>query len=245
VDQPGESCGRRTPTATARRRLPRLELHDQLRRRRQRRHGTHGTSVAGVIGGRAGNGLGTAGVAPDVHDHAAGHRQRVARRRHLGAEAIRYAVDHGADVINASWGGAFSGPALDNLESAVAYAAPRRARRRRGRQRRGNRDTSLVYPASLTDAERVTVGSSTAADRISRFSAYGAASVDLFAPGDAGLHDLERRRLPLVSGTSIAARRSRPRYALYRAAWPDATAAELKQACWTTSTRCRPSPASR
>ena len=41
----------------------------------------------------------------------------------LGAEAIRYAVDHGADVINASWGGAFSGWALDNLRSAVAYAA--------------------------------------------------------------------------------------------------------------------------
>ena len=47
----------------------------------------------------------------------------------------------------------------------------------------GNRDTTPVYPASLTDGNVVTVGTSTAADRMSTISAYGAGSVDLFAPG--------------------------------------------------------------
>ena len=86
-------------------------------------YGTHGTSVAGVIGGRAGNGLGTAGVAPDVTIMPLVVGSGSSVDVTLCAEAIRYAVDHGADVINASWGGSFSGWALDDLRSAIAYAA--------------------------------------------------------------------------------------------------------------------------
>ena len=70
-----------------------------------------------------GNGLGTAGVAPDVTIMPLVIGSGSSVDVTLGAEAIRYAVDHGADVINASWGGASSGWALDNLRSAVAYAA--------------------------------------------------------------------------------------------------------------------------
>ncbi len=94
----------------------------------------------------------------------------------------------------------------------------------------GNRDTSLLYPASLTEANVVTVGNSTAADTISSSSAYGAASVDLFAPGDLVFTTWNGGGFRLVSGTSIAAPQVAAAYALYRAAWPDATAAELKQA---------------
>ena len=76
----------------------------------------------------------------------------------------------------------------------------------------------------------MTVGNSTAADRISSSSAYGAASVDLFAPGDLVFTTWNDGGFRLVSGTSIAAPQVAAAYALYRAAWPDATAAELKQA---------------
>ena len=76
----------------------------------------------------------------------------------------------------------------------------------------------------------VTVGNSTAADTISSSSAYGAASVDLFAPGDLVFTTSNSGAFQLVSGTSIAAPQVAAAYALYRAAWPDATAAELKQA---------------
>jgi serine protease len=194
-------------------------------------HGTHGTSVSGVIGGRAGNGLGTAGVAPDVTIMplviGSGSSVDVV----LGAEAIRYAVDHGADVINASWGGAFSGWALDNLKSAIAYAAAHDVLvvAAAGNDS-ANRDTSIMYPASLPEANVVTVGNSTAADTISSSSAYGAAAVDLFAPGDLVFTTWNDGDFRLVSGTSIAAPQVAAAYALYRAAWPDATAAQLKQA---------------
>ena len=90
-------------------------------------YGTHGVSVSGVVGARAGNGQGTAGVAPDVTIMPLVIGSGSSVDMVLGAEAIRYAVDHGADVINASWGGPASGWALANLRAAVAYAArPRR-----------------------------------------------------------------------------------------------------------------------
>ena len=194
-------------------------------------YGTHGTSVAGVIGGRAGNGLGTAGVAPDVTIMPLVVGSGSSVDVTLCAEAIRYAVDHGADVINASWGGPFSGWGLDNLRSAIAYAAAHDVLvvAAAGNDAT-NRDTTPLYPASLTDANVVTVGNSTAADTISSTSAYGAASVDLFAPGDLVFTTWNDGGFRLVSGTSIAAPQVAAAYALYRAAWPDATAAELKQA---------------
>ena len=193
--------------------------------------GTHGTSVAGVIGGRAGNGLGTAGVAPDVTIMPLVVGSGSSVDVTLCAEAIRYAVDHGADVINASWGGSFAGWPLDNLRSAIAYAAAHDVLvvAAAGNDA-ANRDSSPMYPASLTDPNIVTVGNSTAADRISSSSAYGATSVDLFAPGDLVFTTWNDGGYRLVSGTSIAAPQVAAAYALYRAAWPDASGAELKQA---------------
>ncbi|MCW2742315.1 MAG: peptidase and in kexin sedolisin, partial [Blastococcus sp.] len=194
-------------------------------------YGEHGTSVAGVLGGRLGNGLGSAGVAPDVTIMPLVIGSGGSVDVDLGAEAIRYAVDHGADVINASWGGTVTGPALANLRSAVAYAAARDVLvvAAAGNDS-ADRDTSIMYPASLPDANIVTVGSSTAADGVSSSSAYGATSVDLFAPGDTVFTTWNDGGYRLVSGTSIAAPQVAAAYALYRAAWPDATAAELKQA---------------
>ena len=193
--------------------------------------GEHGASVAGVIGGRLGNGLGTAGVAPDVTIMPLVIGSGSGVDINLGAEAIRYAVDHGADVINASWGGAVTGSALTYLESAIAYAAAHNVLvvAAAGNDS-ANRDTSPMYPAALPDANIVTVGSTTAADRISPFSAYGATTVDLFAPGQLVFTTWNDGGFRLVSGTSIAAPQVAAAYALYRAAWPDATAAELKQA---------------
>ncbi len=65
--------------------------------------GTHGASVAGVIGARAGNGHGTAGVAPDVTIMPLVIGSGSTVDVDLGAETIRYAADNGADVVNASW----------------------------------------------------------------------------------------------------------------------------------------------
>ncbi|WP_170149150.1 S8 family serine peptidase [Geodermatophilus normandii] len=193
--------------------------------------GSHGASVAGVIGARAGNGRGSAGVAPDVTIMPLVIGSGDTVYAHLGAEAIRYAADHGADVVNASWGGAFTGTALEDLRAAIAYAASKGVLvvAAAGNDA-GNRDSSLFYPASYTEPNVVTVGSSTAADTMSASSAYGATSVDLFAPGNKVATTWNDGGMRVVSGTSIAAPHVAAALGLYRAAMPTATIDQLKQA---------------
>jgi len=82
-------------------------------------HG-HGTHVAGTIAQTTDNGIGVAGVA----GHARIMPIKVLSGSGSGsvggiAEGIRWAADHGAQVINMSLGGAFNSPVLAN---AVRYA---------------------------------------------------------------------------------------------------------------------------
>ncbi|WP_143018754.1 S8 family serine peptidase [Geodermatophilus sp. DSM 45219] len=194
-------------------------------------NGTHGASVAGAVGARAGNGRGTAGVAPGVTIMPLVIGSGSGVDMVLGAEAIRYAADHGADVVNASWGGPAGGWALDNLRSAVAYAASKGVVVvvAAGNDAR-DRDAAPVYPASLTEDNVVTVGSSTAADTRSDFSAWGAGSVDLFAPGTLVFTTWNDGGYRLISGTSIASPQVAGAVALYRQAMPTATPQQLRRA---------------
>ncbi|TFV67289.1 UNVERIFIED_ORG: hypothetical protein E4P37_03820 [Bacillus sp. AZ43] len=192
-------------------------------------YGSHGASVSGTVGARADNGAGLAGVAPEVTIMplviGGGSTVDVL----AGAEAIRYAVDHGADVINASWGGPVSGYPLTALRSAIAYAAAHDVLvvAAAGNDS-GNRDSNIVYPASLPEWNVITVGASTAADTISSFSGYGATSVDLFAPGTQVFVTSNTGGYSLANGTSFSAPIVSGAVALYRAAMPTATAAQLK-----------------
>ncbi|WP_051515841.1 S8 family serine peptidase [Candidatus Blastococcus massiliensis] len=193
--------------------------------------GEHGTSVSGTVGARANNGHGLAGIAPDVTimPLVIGGGRTVSVT--AGAAAIRYAVDHGADVINASWGGSFTGPALDDLRAAVAYAAAHDVLFVAAAGNDGlNRDSAPMYPASLDNWNVISVGASTAADTVSDFSAYGAASVDLFAPGTGIVSIANNGGYGASNGTSLAAPMVAAALALYKSVLPSATAAELKAA---------------
>jgi serine protease len=88
----------------------------------------HGTHVAGIVAAATDNGIGVAGVAPDakvmpvkVIDAEGGSFEEI-------AAGIRYAADHGADVINMSLGAIpgvqvleFTGVIAD-VKDAIAYA---------------------------------------------------------------------------------------------------------------------------
>jgi serine protease len=98
---------------------------------RQAVKSTHGTHVSGIAAAATGNGTGIAGVAPDTRilpvkalDEDGGSFEDIA----LG---IRYAVDHGADVVNLSLGAlpgaqalTFTGVITD-VQEAIAYARER------------------------------------------------------------------------------------------------------------------------
>ncbi len=193
--------------------------------------GSHGVAVAGVVAARAGNGVGSAGVAPGatIMPLVIGSGGTV--DVNLGIQAIRYAVDHGADVINTSWGGGMGGPVLTALRSAVAYAGSHGVLVVASA---GNdsldRDAAPSYPASLTDDAVVSVGSSTASDTLSAFSAYGATSVDLVAPGTSVFTTWYDGGYRLASGTSFSAPEVAAAVAMYRSLMPSATALEVKQA---------------
>jgi serine protease len=99
--------------------------------------GRHGTSMASIIAGHGhgpGRSYGVMGVAPQAKilsirvtwendDPVRSDRTQVARNRDAVAKGIRYAVDHGAQIINMSLGGGKMAESGDPAEEeAIRYA---------------------------------------------------------------------------------------------------------------------------
>jgi thermitase len=98
----------------------------------QDEHG-HGTHVAGIAAANTGNGIGTAGVAPDANILPVRVLDARGNEAELGVvfEAIRWAADNGAQVINLSLADlpltATIDGSDDDAEAAVEYAWSRGA----------------------------------------------------------------------------------------------------------------------
>jgi hypothetical protein len=84
----------------------------------------HGTHVAGIIAAVRGNGVGVDGIAPAVRVMAVRAVPNGDERDKDVANAIRYAVDNGANIINMSFGKAYS-PQKAVVDQAVQYADSR------------------------------------------------------------------------------------------------------------------------
>jgi subtilisin family serine protease len=143
----------------------------------------HGTHVAGVIGALRNNAQGVAGVAPNV---------RIMPLRFLddgGAgttadaiDAISYAVDKGARVLNNSWGG---GPWEEALYTAIADARDAGVLFVAAAGNEGtDNDVTPHYPSSYPLQNIIVVGASTPWRDMADLSNYGDESVHIFAPGD-------------------------------------------------------------
>ena len=136
----------------------------------------HGTHVAGTVAQSTGNGKGVAGMAPQARLMPVKVLSAFGSgTSHDIAEGIRWAVDHGARVLNLSLGGGSRSLAM---ESAVAYARRRGAVVVCAAGNSGSRGVS--YPAAYPGAFAVSaVGPK---GRLAPYSSYGP-QVAIAAPG--------------------------------------------------------------
>ncbi|MCG2807096.1 MAG: S8 family serine peptidase, partial [Coriobacteriia bacterium] len=142
----------------------------------------HGTHVAGTIGAVSNNALGVTGVNWDVSIMSLKFISPTSGSVAAGAEAIVYAVDNGASVINHSWT-TTSYSAV--LEDALLYARTHGVINvcAAGNSTR-NLDSSItVYPAAIEATNVVTVAATDRNDVLASFSNYSENYVDIAAPG--------------------------------------------------------------
>jgi subtilisin family serine protease len=160
------------------------------------------------------------------------------------AAAIRYAVDHGANIINMSFGKGYS-PEKPVVDSAVRYAEQRgvllvHAAGNEGSDNdRGGNFPTPVYSDSSRAATWLEVGATTAqrARLVSSFSNYGARTVDLFAPGSDIYSTVPGGGYERNSGTSMAAPVVSGVAALLMAYFPSLTAADVRRILLATVTK--------
>jgi subtilisin family serine protease len=196
---------------------------------------SHGTHVTGIIGAARGNGIGMDGVASSVQIMTVRTVPDGDERDKDVANAIRYAVDNGAQIINMSFGKAYS-PRKELVDAAVRYADERGVLMVHAA---GNDGEDLEIEASFPTrdyedggqaANWIEVGAADwkVAGLAAPFSNYGSTSVDVFAPGVDILSTVPGSEFDREDGTSMAAPVVTGVAALLMAYFPDLTAADVK-----------------
>ena len=204
----------------------------------------HGTHVAGIIGAVRDNSVGVDGIAPEVKVMMVRAVPDGDERDKDIANAIRYAVDNGAQVINMSFGKAFS-PQKAAVDSAVRYADAHGVLMVHAAGNDAeNADTKPSFPTpNYIGGGRaqnwIEVGASSwksGEALVAPFSNYGHTLVDVFAPGVDILSTVpggyERD-----SGTSMAAPVVTGLAALLLDYFPNLTAADVKRIILASAVR--------
>ncbi|MFE5431276.1 Ig-like domain-containing protein [Peribacillus simplex] len=187
----------------------------------------HGTHVSGIIAAKADNGYSMQGINPlakimpvKVLDSSGfGDNEKIA----LG---IKYAVDHGAKVINLSLGGEYS----RTIEYALKHAAAKNVMVVVASGNDGM--DGLSYPASSKYA--ISVGATNALDLVSDYSNYGF-QLDMVAPGTGIPSLVPNGNVTYMDGTSMAAPHVAATTALLLSANPGLKVNEVRQILHDTS----------
>ncbi|MGY4385820.1 subtilisin family serine protease [Pedobacter sp. UYP24] len=198
----------------------------------------HGTHVAGIIAADRTNNIGIMGIA----DHTLIMPVRAVptgdERDKDIANAIYYAVNNGAKVLNMSFGKGYS-PNKEAVDKAVKYAISKDVLivHAAGNES-SNNDLGHNFPTALYlnggDAKGnwIEVGASSFKDTEAlpaSFSNYGSKMVDLFAPGVAINSTTPGSKYENHDGTSMASPVVVGVAALVREYYPKLTAAQVKE----------------
>ena len=195
----------------------------------------HGTHVAGIIGAERNNGIGMNGVADNVQIMSVRTVPDGDERDKDVANAIRYAVDNGAKVINMSFGKGYS-PHKDAVWSAMEYATKKGVLMvKAAGNDNADVDTDIHYPTNFRDGKQVSntlisVGASTRYnDKLkASFSNYGKKQVDIFAPGLEIYSTIPNNTYKYLQGTSMASPVVAGVAALVWSYFPNLTAQEIR-----------------
>ncbi len=174
----------------------------------------HGTHVAGIIAANRSNEIGMKGVADNVKIMSIRTVPNGDERDKDVANAIYYAVDNGAKVINMSFGKGYS-PQKEVVDKAVRYAQSKGVLLVHAA---GNDNMNIDKTANFPN-NRHTKGKKRAANwvevgalswkkgekLVAPFSNYGKKSVDLFSPGVDIYSTTPENNYESLSGTSMAA----------------------------------------
>jgi cell wall-associated protease len=198
---------------------------------------SHGTHVAGIIAAQRNNGKGMNGIAANARIMTLRAVPSGDEHDKDVANAIRYAVNNGAKVINMSFGKSYS-PQSELVAAAIDYAL--------------SKDVLLVHaagndnqnidieknfpkpfaPDGVKYAHWIEVGASSFQlneRMLAGFSNYGKESVDVFAPGDHIYATMPGSKYDHNSGTSMAAPVVAGIAAVIRGLHPQLTAPEVRQ----------------
>jgi subtilisin family serine protease len=204
---------------------------------------THGTHVAGIIASQR-DGGGT-GIAPSVRIMALRTVPDGDERDKDVANAIRYAVDQGAHVINMSFGKAYS-PYKAQVDAAVKYADSKGVLMVHGAGNDGKDLASAPsFPTPTYDGGAgravnwIEVGATSwknGDSLVANFSNYGRMQVDVFAPG-VDIYSTVPGGYKKESGTSMASPVVAGLAALIMSYYPNLTAIDVKRIILESSTK--------
>ncbi|WP_022823192.1 S8 family peptidase [Hymenobacter norwichensis] len=197
----------------------------------------HGTHVAGIIGADRTNNAGILGLADNVRLMAVRAVPNGDERDKDVANAIRYAVDNGASIINMSFGKYYS-PQREAVDAAIQYAEKKGVLLVHSAGNEGQDiDTNVEYPSPVyLSGKRVpnmiTVGAAARLNDnhlVADFSNYGKKNVDVFAPGHQIYSTLPGQQYGNKSGTSMASPVVAGMAAVLKSYFPKLTATDLKR----------------